>query len=74
MKKMKMNLREELVSHDLKEHQNSPSLLAAPVTCTADAPSDLSQSPVDEHLWRYPATKVGQQDHYFNRRWYEDYK
>lgn len=25
----KMNLREELVSQDLKEHQNSPSLLAA---------------------------------------------
>ena len=45
---------------------------------TATAPSDLSLSPVEELrrplLRRYPATKVGQQDHYFNCRWYEDCK
>ena len=53
----------------------------SPVSCTADtdtSPSDLSQSPANEPrrplLRRYPATKVGQQDRYFNRRWYEDYK
>lgn len=53
----------------------------ATVSCTfstATAASVLSQSPVEEPrlplLRRYPATKVGQQDRYFNRRWYEDYK
>ena len=53
----------------------------ATVSCTvstATAPSDLSQSPVEEPrrplLRHYPATIVGQQDRYFNRRWYEDYK
>lgn len=53
----------------------------ATVSCTvstATAPSDLSQSPVEEPrrplLRHYPVTKVGQQDRYFNRRWYEGYK
>lgn len=45
---------------------------------TAIDPSYLSLSPAEEPrhplLQCYPATKAGQQDRYFNRRWYEDYK
>ncbi|KAL7371940.1 hypothetical protein ABVT39_007255 [Epinephelus coioides] len=58
------------------EQSIAASCSTAPVSCTADtdtAPSDLSQSPVDEPrpplLRCYPAMKVGQQNRYFNRRW-----
>ena len=68
--------------HEAAPEQSIAASCSTGPTCTAadtgTAPSDLSQSPVDEPRWpllrRYPATKVGHQDRYFNRRWYEDYK
>ncbi|KAJ8381116.1 hypothetical protein SKAU_G00018940 [Synaphobranchus kaupii] len=49
---------------------------ASTATATSSTPSDLSQTPAEGPrrpvLRRYPATRVGQQDRFFNRKWYEE--